>query len=122
MGKLSRAQLADVFDALANYVDGIEYKKEAEATAARTERVSKIAERYEISTGEALPEEIRNKLAACDADALDYVLKVSNHSDESPDPMGRSSEIHADTDPAPRTTKEAAEQSEKRFLDWIVSE
>lgn len=120
MKKLSSAKLADVLDAVADYVEEIELKKTATVRAERNTRVAKLAERYEASTGESIPAELRNKLAGLDTNALDHLLKVAKNNNESPVALGRSAEV--DSDPAPRTVKEAADQSERRFLDWIIND
>jgi hypothetical protein len=118
--KLSSAKLADLLDAVADYVDDVELKKTASVRAERDDRISKFAERYEASTGESIPDELRNKLAGLDTNALDHLLKVAKNNNESPVALGRSADLN--DDPAPRNIKEAADQSEKRFLDWLVND
>jgi len=118
--KLSSAKLADMLFAVADYIDEVELKKTANVRAERDERIAKLAERYEASTGESIPDDLRNKLAGLDANALDHLLKVAKNNNESPVALGRSADL--DSDPAPRTIKEAADHSEKRFLDWIVND
>ncbi len=116
---LTRKKLAEVFDALADYVEEIELQKHAAVQSERNSRIDKIAASYEHSTGEAFPETMRKKLAALDADALDHLMRTSKHADESPESMGGPAEISAGSQPT--TVKEAAAQAEDQFLAWIVS-
>jgi len=118
--KLSHEKLASVLDAVADYIDETEGKKLAEETAARDERIAKLAVNYESSTGEAIPETLKTKLASLDQNTLDHLLKVAKNNNESPVALGRPADLS--DHPAPRTVKEAADRSEQRFLDWIVND
>jgi hypothetical protein len=118
--KLSHEKLASVLEAVADYIDETESSKLAEDRAARDARISKLAENYEASTGEILPDALKSKLAALDPNSLDHLLKVAKNNNESPVALGRPADLS--DSPAPRTVKEAADHSEKRFLDWIVND
>lgn len=117
---LDRAKIADLLDAVAEYVDDVETQKTAMDHAARNERIEKLAQNYSISTGESLPSEFKLKLASLDPSTLDHLLKVAKHNTESPDALGKP----ADTDdtPVPRTVKEAADNADKRFLDFLIND
>ena len=117
---VSYSDVANVLDAVADYVDGIEFAKVAVKHAATTERIQKFAEKYEVSTGEQLPSSLRDKLAGLDPDTLDHLLKVSNNTEGSPDSLGSPSELLDRRQPS--TVKEAAVQAEESFLNWIVNE
>lgn len=111
--------VANVLDAVADYIDGIEYEKTAAEKAARDERINTLSTRYEHSTGEALPESLKEKLAGLDQETLDHILKVANNNGDSPGSMGGPSEIQDGVQP--ETVKEAADQAEDRFINWIIS-
>jgi len=113
-------KVADILDSVAQYIDDIEYTKSAQETSARNERISKFASRYETSTGESLPNNLRDKLANLDQEALDQLLKVANNTGDSPESLGGPAEIS--DNPNPRTVKEAAAHAEDKFLSWIINE
>lgn len=111
--------IADVLESVANYVDEIEYEKQASETEARESRINKIAENYESATGEEVPAQIKSKLAGLDQDTLDHLLKVAqNNSDDTVTSLGGPSE--STNRSAPTTVKEAAAHAEERFLGWIL--
>jgi hypothetical protein len=112
--------VADVLDAVAGYIDGIEFEKQAAEQTAREARISKIASQYEASTGEGVPTSIRSKLAGLDVETLDHLLKVANNNNDSPATLGGPSEIS--DSPTPRTIKEAASNAEDRLLAWIMND
>lgn len=115
------SKIADVLESVAAYVDSIEHQKLASERQAREERVSKLAERYEASTGESAPSELKEKLAALDTSALDHLLKVAKNNSDSPESLGGPADID-DGEPAPRTVKEAAAQADNSFLNWILND
>jgi len=113
--------VADVLDAVAGYIDNIEFQKHATETAAREERIHKLASKYQTSTGESIPSNMKDKLAGLDIDTLDHLLKVANNNtSDSPTTLGGPSEIS--DSPGPRTVKEAASHADDRFLSWIVND
>ncbi len=112
--------VADVLDSVATYIDEIEANKTASLKEARDTRVSKIADNYSAATGEALTEDLRNKLAQLDPNVLDHLLKVAkNNSNGNPESLGGPADIPDRL--APATVKEAAVQADDRFLNWITS-
>jgi hypothetical protein len=120
MSDVSYEKVADILDSVAEYVDGIEHEKLAVEKSARDARISTFASRYEVSTGENLPDSLRNKLANLDQESLDHLLKVANNTGDSPESLGGPAEIS--DNPIPRTVKEAAARAEDKFLDWIINE
>ncbi len=116
---LTRAKMAEVFDAVADYVEEIEGQKLAAERAARLSRIDTMAERYAHATGESFPDSMRNKLANLDPAALDEIIKMTKTAGESPDSLGSPAELSDRS--APRTVKEAADQAEENFLAWIAS-
>ena len=111
-------KLANVIDAIANYVDEVESTKAAAATAARTARIDKIAALHAAAHGEDFPEDARKKLASADEAALDIVENLLVKQGGTVTPLG--APVDADT-PLHKTTKEAADDADARFVNWIVS-
>jgi hypothetical protein len=116
---LDYKEVANVLDAVADYIDDIEFAKSAAEKAAKEERIGKFASKYETSTGEALPASLKEKLASLDPEALDHLLKVAKNTEDSPESLGEPSDHGMAV--LPRTTKEAAAQADDNFLNWIVS-
>lgn len=116
---ISYKEVANVLDAVADYVDDIEFAKSAAEKAAKDERINKFASKYETSTGETLPAPLKDKLASLDPETLDHLLKVAKNSEDSPEALGEPSDHGSAV--VPRTVKEAAAQAEDNFLSWIVS-
>lgn len=116
---LDTNKLAELLEGVATYVDAIESERTAKTASERTARIEKLATGYETATGESLPETVREKLATVDVDALEHLLKIANNSDDSPYSLGGSADRN--DNPPPRTVKEAAEQAEDRFMNWILS-
>jgi len=120
MSNVSYEKIADILDSVAVYVDDIEHTKTSAEKTARDTRITTFASRYEASTGENLPDSLRNKLAGLDQEALDQLLKVANNTGDSPESLGGPAETS--DNPPPRTVKEAAAQADNKFLDWIINE
>ena len=120
MNNISYVKVADILDSVAQYVDDIEHTKSAAEKSARDERITTFASHYETSTGEHLPDSLRDKLANLDQEALDHLLKVANNTGDSPESLGGPAEISDHT--SPRTVKEAADNADEQFLNWIINE
>lgn len=116
---LDTEKLAELLTGLAEYVDAVEHERTSKTAAERDTRIEKLAECYEGSTGEALPENVREKLASVEVEALEHLLKIANNNGGSPESLGASADLN--NNPPPRTIKEAATQAEDRFIDWIIS-
>jgi ABC-type Zn uptake system ZnuABC Zn-binding protein ZnuA len=111
-------KLAAVFDAMADYVDQVESEKTSSVEAARQARIDKIAAAHAAAHGEELPEATRKKLASNDA-ALDYVEDLLTKQAGVVTPLGAGAS--PDSDPQPRTVKEAADAADERFLNFLIS-
>lgn len=111
-------KVAELLDLVADYVDETEHKKQAAVQSERETRISKIAESYTNTTGESIPDHLRDKLAGLDTEALDHLLKIANNKNEAPATLGGPSEDDAT---APLTTKQAATDADARLLSWIIS-
>ncbi len=117
---LTRHKIAEVFDAVAAYIEGIEATKIAEERSIKRAHIDKLAESYEMSTGQVMPEPLREKLAASlDHEVLEHLTKAAKHSGESPESLGAPS-TYGQT-PVPTTVKEAAAFAEDQFVNWILS-
>lgn len=112
-------KIADVLDALADYVDSVEAEKTAKVTAEREAKIADIGEKYASATGEEIPDNILKGLINADVDVLSAIEKVasSKHNDTSLGAPGEPRDFSAE----PETRKEAAEQAEDQFLNWIIS-
>lgn len=117
---MDNEKIAELLDLVAVYVDENEHQKEAAEKSARESRINRLAESYEATTGETIPQELTNKLANLDQDALDHLLKIANNKSESPTSLGGPSQN--DDNPMPRTVKEAAARAEDSFLNWIIND
>jgi len=115
------AEVADVLDAVADYIDGIETQKKTAEDSARNERIGKLASRFEASTGESIPASMKEKLAGLDTDTLDQLLKVAKNTGDSPTALGSPAD-REDAPVAPRNTKEASAQADDRFLSWLTAD
>jgi len=112
-------KVANVFDAVANYVDAVEREKEAAAASVRMARVDKVASAHATAHGEEIPDEIRQKLAGTDPSVLAYVEGVLAKQAGVVDSLG-SPANNADDD-QPTTVKQAADAADQQFLNWLVS-
>ncbi len=110
---MKNAAVADLFDAFADYVDVLEGDHARRKTAATSEKIDTIAASYEESTGEAMPEETRQKLAAADDVLLNLLVKKANTAGGSPDSLGGPAEMD--------TQKVASEDPDEKFAAWIMS-
>lgn len=116
---LDRLKLANAFDAMASYVEGIEASKTAAAHAERTAAVDKLASQYSNATGEELPDDIRNKLANSDKDIVALLQTVTEKQAARVEELGGPSA--RDDKSQPTSVKEAADQASDNFLNWITS-
>lgn len=112
-------KLAAVLEAAADYVDENESKKTAAVEAARKVRLDKIATAHLAANGEELSDIDRQKLAKADDAALDYIESQLVKQAGTLDALGAGTSPEPDT--TPKTTKEAADAADDRFLSWINS-
>jgi hypothetical protein len=107
-------KLATALETVADYVDATEGRRLRDKHAALQTRIASFAERYEESTGEAMPASLHNKLASLDEDALEHVLRISKTAGGSPESLG-------DPDTTETKTAGAEEDHVDRFTRWILS-
>jgi len=117
VSNLKFAQLADAFDAMAEYIDQSEGERLREKQAAVHSRIDSFAERYLDSTGEELPPELRSKLASLDEEVLESVLKTTKTAGGSPDSLGGP----ADNAPNLKTASED-EDADARMLRFLTTD
>lgn len=117
---LTRHKIAEVFEAVADYIEGIEGQKVAEERTLKRAHIDKLAESYELATGQTMPEAAREKLArSLDHEVLEQLTKAAKHSGESPESLGAPSTYGQA--PVPTTVKEAAALAGDQFVNWIIS-
>lgn len=111
-------KVADVFDAVATYVDAVESEKLAATESARRARVDKVASAHASAHGEAIPDDIRRKLAETDPSVLAYVENVLQKQSGVVEALGAPAD--PDTN-EPRGVKQASDDAHARFGSWILS-
>lgn len=112
-------KVANVFDAMAGYVDAVEREKQASVDSARRVRVDKVASAHATAHGEEIPDDIRQKLASTDPAVLTYVEGVLAKQAGVVDSLGFPASNSDDDQPT--SIKEAASAADQRFLNWLVS-
>lgn len=113
-------KLAAVFDALADHFDAEEAEKTSTIKAARQAQIDELAGKYATATGEEMPASVRKKLAESDEDIVALVRGMAEKQASVVEPLGGPSD-RRDGGNAALTTKEAADQADDRFLNWINS-
>ena len=111
-------KVANVFEAMAMYVDAVESEKLAAAESARQARVDKVASAHVSAHGEAIPAEIRQKLASTDPSVLAYVENLLNKQAETVEPLGNA--VNPDDNNEPPNTKRASDDAYESFGNWIL--
>jgi hypothetical protein len=109
---------ADVFDAMATYVDAVEGEKLAAAESARRARVDKVASAHASAHGEAIPDDIRRKLADTDPSVLAYVEGVLQKQSGVVEALGGPVDLETNE---PRGVKQASDDAWARFGNFILS-
>lgn len=111
-------KVADVFDAMATYVDAVEGEKQAAAESVRRARVDKVASAHASAHGETIPDDIRRKLAETDPSVLAYVENVLQKQSSVVEPLGGPADPETNE---PRGVKQASDDAFGRFGSWILS-
>jgi hypothetical protein len=111
-------KVAAVLEAAADYYEQNEREKTSATEAVRTSRLDKIATMHVATHGEELPDLVRQKLAKTDDAALDIVEELLAKQAGTVTPLGAGAT--PDTDNQPKSVKEAADQADQRFVDWIL--
>lgn len=109
---------ADVFDALAIYVDAVESEKLAATESARRARVDKVASAHASAHGEAIPDTIRRKLAETDPSVLAYVENILQKQSSVVEALGAPADPETNE---PRGVKQASDDAWARFGNFILS-
>jgi len=112
-------KIADVLDAMAEYVEAGESEKQAAANASKESLIVSISEKYATATGEAISDDLLKKMASAEMPLLEAMEKVAEtKKDTDQMTMGEPSS-RRDFSVEPETKKEALEMAEDRFLQWI---
>lgn len=111
---MKHAEVADLLEQVADYIDAIEGDHLRRKQAACAEKVEKIAAAYTESTGETLTDMLRDKLATADDALLDLLVKQARTAGGSPDSLGGPAEIDTQQ-------KVASADPDERFLAWLRS-
>lgn len=109
---------ADVFDAMATYVDAVESEKLAAAESAQQARVDKVASAHASAHGEAIPDDIRRKLAETDPSVLAFVENVLQKQSSVVEALGAPADPEANES---RSVKQASDDAWARFGNFILS-
>lgn len=112
-------KVAAACEAAATHLDALEAEKLAAVGAERQSTIDKLATKYSEATGDEMPETIRKKLAESDADVVQLLNSMVDKHAGQVETLGGASSL--DDDRTPTTKKEAAEDADARFLNWIQS-
>ena len=110
--------VADVLEKTAQYVDALEGEKQAAVISERKKMVELLRDKYAEATGEEISDAMVDNLSNTDGDVVGLIEKLAETSDNTE--LGGPSEKKAAT--TPLTVKEAADEADQKFLDWIVGE
>lgn len=111
-------KIANVLDLAAEYVEQVEREKQAARDGAHQARLDKIAAVHRAAHGEDLSDTVRQKLAKTDVGTLDAIEELLQKQAGAVDSLG--GPVTDDPEPT-RTTKQAADDADQRFLNWIQS-
>lgn len=111
-------KVAAVLEAAADYYEENEREKTSAIDTARSSRLDKIAAAHLATHGEELPAASRSKLAKADDAALDVVEDLLSKTGGDLPSLGGGAD---DEQRAPKNIKEAAEDADTRFLNWLKS-
>lgn len=113
-------KVADVLDAVADYVEANECEKQAHINAAKESLIVSIGEKYAAAVGEPISDDLLKKIATADISLLEVVEKVAETKrDTNQLAMGEPSDKR-DFSAEPENKKEAVEMADERFLQWIL--
>lgn len=111
-------KVAAVIDQAALLIDGHEAEKQAAVKLARENAVEAFAVKFAEATGDDLPEDVRQKLAASDENVLTTVSRLVEKTG-SVESLGSSSDKTGSA--APQTKKERLAAANDRFESFINS-
>jgi hypothetical protein len=113
------SKVASVLEAAADHLEAIETEKLSSQRAEAQTRVDQLAQKYAEATGEEMPESIRRKLGESDAEVFGLLQQVVDKHASHVEALGGPSA--QDDEHVPKTVKEAAEDAERRFLEWVTT-
>ncbi len=90
---IKNTDVADLLDAMADYVETVNGDLHRRKTAAFQEKIALYAASHEETTGEPLSEDMQAKLAALPEDVLDLMVQQVKTAGGSPDTLGGPEEI-----------------------------
>lgn len=111
-------KVADVLEKTALFIDGQETEKQAAVKSVRDRAVKAFALKFAEATGDDLPEDVLQKLAASDEDVLSTVSKLVEKTG-SVESLGASSDKTGSAQPM--TKKERAEAAYSNFGNYLNS-
>lgn len=110
-------KVADVLEKAAALIDAHEAEKQAAVKRTRAETIKVVSEKWAAATGDELPQNIREKLAAGDDSVLAVVQEMTEKTAGTVESLGRSSERPAESKPVTKEErKQAAYSSFGRFI------
>jgi len=113
-------KVAAALDEIADVLDEQEREKQAVVLRSRDEALQSVASKYAAATGEELPDDVKEKLAASGEDIIATVrTMVEKTSSAAVESLGRASEKSAHL--VPRTRSEAKDAAWDRFGSFINS-
>ncbi len=112
-------KVADVIDKAAALLDVQESEKQTVVKTARDRTVKALAEKFAAATGDELPTEMLEKLAASDEDVLTTVSRLVEKTGGPVESLGGSSEKTAGAQP--QTKAERTQAAYDRFGSFINS-
>ena len=112
-------KVANVLEAAADHFDAVENEKVSAIHNEREKQIDILASKYAEATGEEMPQNIRQKLAASDKDVVSLLNSMVEKQAGNVESLGSPSDKNDDR--VPVSVKEASDQAEDRFLNWIVS-
>lgn len=119
-------QVADVLEKVAAHLDENEAARQEAARVERRRTAETLNEKIASATGERLSDAVLEKIAASDQDVVEAVVKLAERNAERPpDALGESGDMRDGRTSVATThagrVKEAAEDADSRFLEWINS-
>jgi hypothetical protein len=112
--------IADVLEKAAALIETYEGEKTAAVKVERDARVKGLTERYAAATGDELPSDVAEKLAAGDDSVFKTVQAMVEKTAGTVESLGRSGETR-DLDAAPVTRVERAKAAYERFGSFITN-
>lgn len=118
-------KVADLLEKVAVHLDELEVERTQALRDERLKVAHALREKIANATGEELPEDILEKLAS-DQTMVDTLIKLAERTgDAPPEALGEPSNIQDNRARVVNTKvaqlKEAADQADDSFLNWIMS-